>query len=231
MFSLSLSFLSYYRWINPFVQYIVRLERAQNCWLHKFVEKRHYSLRCCATHKRRVSTSDIFINDLLLCPTHPPHLPLVLSGMCNVRFEMTLTPAASCSPELNHSHTWASNIIFVSFRDAPYVQSVIGTLFPLQRRLKVGTGGGRWVRLLVWVWAGEWGVKGDVFGLSPHADSTWFSLADLMTPPGCRAAVWHTGVRAMIVWTVLVSWLSWCPPFLVMRWWWCYKYFVWVSHA
>ena len=109
--------------------------------------------------------------------------------MCNVRSEMTLKPAASCSPELNHSHTWASNIIFVSIRDAPNVQSVIGTLFTLQRRLKVGTGRGWWVRLLVWVWAGQWGVKGEVFGLSPHADSTWFSLADLMTRPGCRAAI------------------------------------------
>ncbi len=142
------------------------------------------SLRCCATHKQTsVSASDIFMNDPLL------YLFPVLTGMCNVRFEMTLRPAASRSPVLNHSHTWASNIIFVSFRDAPYVQSVIGTLSPLQRRLKVGTGGGWWVRLLVWVWAGQWGVKGDVFGLSPHADSTWFSSADLVTPPGCRAAV------------------------------------------
>lgn len=127
-----------------------------------------------------------------MTPLLYPLLP-ILTGMCNVRFEMTLIPAASRSPVLNHSHTWASNIIFVSIRDASYVQSVIGTLSPLQRRLKVGTGGGRWVRLLVWVWAGQWGVKGDVFGLSPHADSTWFSSADLVTSPGCRAAVLANG--------------------------------------
>lgn len=129
----------------------------------------------------------VCIQDIHKWPLHPA-FP-ILTGMCNVRFEMTLTPAASRSLVLNHSHTWASNIIFVSIRDAPYVQSVIGTLFTLQRRLKVGTGGGWWVRLLVWVWAGHWGVKGDVFGLSPHADSTWFSSADPVTPPGCRAAV------------------------------------------
>ena len=150
-------------------------------------------------------------------PSPSPLFP-ILTGMCNVRFEMTLAPAAPCSPELNHSHTWASNIIFVSIRDAPYVQSVIGTLFPLQRRLKVGTGGGCWVRLLVWVWAGQWGVKGDVFGLSPHADSTWFSLADLMTPPlAAGLQFWHTGVHTMIGCTILVSWLSRCPLLLVTR--------------
>ena len=123
-----------------------------------------------------------------MAPSSIPLFP-ILAGMCNVRVVMTLSPAASCSPGLNHSHTWTGNIIFVSIRDAPYVQSVIGTLSPLQRRLKVGTGRGWWVRLLVWVWAGQWGVKGDVFGLSPHADSTWFSSADLVTPSGCRAAV------------------------------------------
>lgn len=130
----------------------------------------------------------VYIWHLHKCPLLYPLSP-ILAGMCNVRVTMTLSPAASCSPGLNHSRTWTGNIIFVSIRDAPYVQSVIGTLSPLQRRLKVGTSRGWWVTLLVWVWAGQWGVKGDVFGLSPHADSTWFSLADLVTPSGCRAAV------------------------------------------
>lgn len=144
-----------------------------------------------STQTTSMSTSNILKND--------PVLLHILSGMCNVRFEMTLMPAASCSPVLNHSHLWASNLIFASIGDTPYVQSVIGTLSPLQRRLKVGTGGGWWVRFLVWVWVGQWGVKGDMFGLSPHADSTWFSLADLMTPPGCRASVF--GIRVLVLWS------------------------------
>lgn len=139
----------------------------------------------------------------LLFPPHSlrhiwPTLPSLQSheyrSRCNARLEMTLIPAASCSPELfSPAPSWAGNIIFVSIRDASYVQSVMGTLFPLQRCLKVGTGSGCWVRLLAWVCAGWWGVKDDVFGLSPHADSTWFSSADPMTWPGFQAAVLASG--------------------------------------
>lgn len=118
--------------------------------------------------------------------------------MCNVRIEMALTPAASCFPMLNHSHTWASNLIFASIGDAPYVQSVIGTLSPLQSALEVGTGRGRWVRVSIWMWVGQWGVKGDMFGFSPHADSTWFSLANLMTPPDCRVSGF--GIWVFVLW-------------------------------
>lgn len=50
-----------------------------------------------------------------------PVLLRVPGGMCNVRSEMTLMPAASCSPALNPSHLWASNLIFASIGDTPPV--------------------------------------------------------------------------------------------------------------
>lgn len=60
------------------------------------------------------SATNIFMNDLssVLC--------LLSSPLCMMWHSIwPLKPAASRSPLLNYSHTWTSNIIFVSIRDAP----------------------------------------------------------------------------------------------------------------
>lgn len=64
--------------------------------------------------------------------------------MCNMRVEMTLMPDAPCSPASSRSLWRAGNLIFASTGDDPphHVQSVIGVLSGLERRLKVRAGGG-----------------------------------------------------------------------------------------
>lgn len=139
----------------------------------------------------------------------PPRL--LLTGMCNARFKMTLTAAAFCSPALNHSHTWASDIMFVCILDqSPYVQSVPAMLFFFfcsffREVWRWKPAEGRWVRLLAWVWAGHWGVKGwCVWAFS----TCWLNMTQPGWPRDLQSCTfWCTGVHAIIVWTLAVLWL------------------------
>lgn len=86
---------------------------------------------------------------------------------------MTLMPDAPCSPASSRSLPPASeqpNICISRRRPPPHVESVIGELCRLERRLKVRP---RW-RLMSEGpgLGGQREVKGDVFELSPRADST-----------------------------------------------------------
>lgn len=66
---------------------------------------------------------------------------------------------------------------------------------------------GRWVRLLAWVWAGQWGVKGwCVWAFS----TCWLNMTQPGRPRDLQSCTfWCTGVHAIMIWTFAVSSL---PP-------------------